>query len=386
MAIFKNVNDPLTTHGKIGSGVSFPAVILFIFLWIYLFVRAIKVFPTHDEITSMWAYMVVWMPLPYQGYIDANNHFLNSLLGGFFLRLFHSDAPLVIRLPNLLAFPLFFWSLYSMRKFFHHRATFYVLLVGLGCSVFPLEFFAMARGYGLSSAFMVFAIYQSMQLHQKQNAVHLVFAVVSWVLAVYASLTLIPFAAAGFVWLGIEAWRLRRKAWILMVFAAIYPYYEAIRYSFFLKETGRLYYGGKEGFITDTLHTLTPHLWQTTQPVLDTLLIILGLFIIAGYGKFLWQTKDLFNLRLIFPAFFVLSLANIFGQHFILGINFPSDRAALYLVIFFFGGLAFILDHYALRRPSYIMVGILLIYFFRRCRSAGRRYSNWMLIRMSFSP
>ena len=81
---------------------------LFVFLWVYLIIRANTVFYVHDEIVTKWAYMISWNPFPYQGYIDANNHFLNSLLGGLFIRLFKSDSMWVVRLPNILSFPLFF--------------------------------------------------------------------------------------------------------------------------------------------------------------------------------------------------------------------------------------------------------------------------------------
>ncbi|MCG8700605.1 MAG: hypothetical protein MI922_21300, partial [Bacteroidales bacterium] len=125
---------------------------LFVLLWGYIIARAFIVFLSHDEIVTKWGYMISWNPFPYQGYIDANNHFVNSLLGGFFIRLFQSDSVVVVRLANILSFPLYFWSLYGFRSYFNRRINFYGLLIFLTCTEFIIEFFGMSRGYGISMA------------------------------------------------------------------------------------------------------------------------------------------------------------------------------------------------------------------------------------------
>ena len=130
-------------------------VLLFTILWVYLIIRAAIVPPVSDEVVTKWSYMISWNPWPYHGYIDANNHFLNSLLGGLFIRLFNSDNLLIVRLPNLLAFPLYFWSAFSFRIYITRKINFYLLLILLTFSTFIIEFFGIARGYGISMALLL---------------------------------------------------------------------------------------------------------------------------------------------------------------------------------------------------------------------------------------
>ena len=51
------------------------------------------------------------------------------------------------------------------------------------------------------------------------------------------------------------------------------------------------------------------------------------------------------------------------AQNWILGINFPEDRAALYLIIFFFGGLCFTIDYWKNKWVAYPFILLTLVFF-----------------------
>lgn len=187
--------------------------LFFIVLWAYFIVRACTVFYMHDEIVTKWIYMVDWNFIPGNGYVDANNHFLSSFLGGLFLKLFNSDAMLVIRLGSVLTFPLYFWSIYGFRKFFNNKVNFYALLVGLSCTALIVEYFGLARGYGISFAFSMAGMHQLLRYFNGFGNRALLFSTLAWLMAICANLTLIPFCAAALILLIVFALKGKSKLW-----------------------------------------------------------------------------------------------------------------------------------------------------------------------------
>lgn len=337
--------------------------ILFFLIWGYVIARALMVFYMHDEIVTKWAYMIDWNPFPNQGYIDANNHLLLSMLGGFFVRLFQSDSMIVVRLASVLAFPIYFWSIYGLRSIFQLKSSFYGCLIAFVCAGFLIEYFSMARGYGLSLAFLLAGMQQTIRFLQTERVLALVGLVLAWILAVYANLTLIPFALAAFGFVGLFV--LVKNQWkvIPVLLLGFVPLVLLIRYSLQLKEMGKLYYGNSEGFFETTVHSLTPYLWKTKHLVLDIVLGILFLIIIVMAVRRFVKERSLFDPKLLFPIFLLLSIVNIFGQHWLLDINFPEDRAVLYLVVFFIGALFYAVDELKQKWFSFAYIGLTLILF-----------------------
>lgn len=320
------------------------ALLFFLFLWAYLIIRAFTVFYIHDEIVTKWCYVIRWNPLPNRGFIDANNHFLLSLIAGFFTRLFHSESMFVIRLGSLLAFPIYFWSIYRLKSFFQQKWNFYALFIGLTTAAFLIEFFALARGYGLALAFLVFSLQQMMVFFHTHKKRALLGSLIGWFLAVFASLTLVPFALVALFMLGVFVLKEKMYRWLLAILIALVPLYYFVLYLFELKSLGKLYYGGKDGFFSSTVHSITRYFWSSENSLLDAVLVILSALILYSCAKGLIKTRSIFDPKVLFHLFFIIAIGNIFGQHLLLGVNFPEDRTAIYLVVFFFGALLFSID------------------------------------------
>ncbi len=338
--------------------------LLFIAIYCYLIFRAVSVFYIHDELVTKWSYMINWNPLPSQGYVDANNHFLLSFLGGLFIRIFHSDSMLVVRLASLLAFPIYFWSIYSLKGLFRQKANFYGLLIGLVCISFILEYFALARGYGLSFAFMLLALQQTTSLYSNPKGRTLILIVFAWVLAITSNLTLIPFGLVGIVFAFLFSWKHLSKWWLIVPSVGIAPLIFLISYSFTLKGLGKLYYGGNEGFFETTIHTITPYIWNVKHIVLDLFLSLICLLIGAFLLRHFWKERTIFNPKYTFALFLFLAIGNILGQHWVLGINYPGDRTALYLVIFFIGAFFMTIDEVSKSRVYSVVYCVITIVFF----------------------
>lgn len=329
---------------------------LFLVLWTYIFLRAVFVFFVHDEIVTMWSYMIEWNPIPYHGYEDANNHFLNSFLGGLFMRLFHSDSLFVVRLANVLAFPIYFWSVNALRYYFSSRLAFYGLFTTLLFSPFLIEYFGLARGYGLSLAFLVLAFLQMMRYFDHKKATGLIGTVLAWLLAVYSNLTLLPFALLALVYLLLFQFIHNKYKWMALPILAFLPLLYLLKYTFHLKEMGKLYYGEASNFIETTVHSLTYYLWHTENYYLDGLLVALFVLILSVVMVRLVREKNLFAPTNVFSLFLVASIVAIFAQNWLLEVNFPEDRTGLYLVVFFFGGLFFTFDYLRFPWASYPII------------------------------
>ena len=88
--------------------------ILFFVLFIYLILRVIIV-PFHeDEIATWFIYIMHGQLTPICDYVDANNHVLNTNLSWLFAKIFNA-SPEVLRIPNLLFFPVRFMLLTTFR-------------------------------------------------------------------------------------------------------------------------------------------------------------------------------------------------------------------------------------------------------------------------------
>ncbi len=337
---------------------------VFILLWAYLIVRSFTVFYLHDELVTKWTYVIHWFPFPNRGEIDANNHFFLSLLAGFFTRVFQSDSMFLMRLGSLLAFPIYFWSAYRLKFLFQQKWNFYALLIALTTSAFLIEFFGLARGYGLALAFLVFSLQQMIAYFHSGSKKAMIGALTGWVLAVYSSLTFLPFALIGVVFIGLFTVKRKFNVWLIPIALAFIPLAYFIEYSFILKKLGKLYYGGTEGFFANTIHSLTRYVWRIETIWVDVVLILLTCLILFVTVKRYWKSKNLFDSKMIFSLFYFFAIASILAQRWVLGVNFPEDRTALYLVIFFFGALFFSIDEFTQKKGvGLFFAGFSLVFF-----------------------
>ncbi len=333
--------------------------LFFLLIWSYLWLRGDLVFYVHDEIVSKWSYMIDWNFKPYQGYIDANNHFLNSFLGGLFLRLFHSDHILIIRLGSLLAFPLYFASLYSLKSIFRHKWPFYLLLISCCTTQFLLDFFSLARGYALAWALFIAAISSCIHFNESKKPLWGLSSLAFWLLSAYANLSFLPTICIGIVliaWIGFQSKQFKHLLLPLLLSIAGFLY--LLSYAFELQSMGKLYLGSADHFFATAIHPITTYLFNISNWWLDALLLLISLAIAAALLRSLVQLKSLKS-EFIFSLFFILSLVAVLLQNSILGINYPEDRGVGYLLLLFFAALAFSLDRSKL---AYAAIPLLLLF------------------------
>ena len=135
-------------------------LLLVLVIWLYLGVRCALVPVVHDEAATFLHYLQLDQYIPYFSLWDANNHILNSALAHLSINIFGNHF-FWLRLPNLLSFGLFAYYLFRLAKNFEHRWSRWFTVLAMLTASFLIEFFGLARGYGMSMAFLIGAIYHA---------------------------------------------------------------------------------------------------------------------------------------------------------------------------------------------------------------------------------
>jgi len=232
--------------------------------WFIVFKASLASF-THDESYTYTHYV-------HQGFMDiisyktpyTNNHILNTVLMKYSEVCFGSSE-LSLRLPNILAFIIY--SIFSILLLYQHIPKlvfpFYLLLV---LNPHLLDFFALARGYGLSFAFLIMSFYYlSLYFTSRQNK-HLILFNVGAFLAVMSNFSLLNYYVAALIIYNVVSYIMSKldnqensyhfyqqnKINILSVILSGMVLYEPLRR---ISKISLLDFGGKNGFMADTVGT-----------------------------------------------------------------------------------------------------------------------------------
>jgi 4-amino-4-deoxy-L-arabinose transferase-like glycosyltransferase len=270
---------------------------------------------------------------------NANNHILYSILARLSVRAFHI-SDFTLRLPSVLAGFFFAIGVYRvLEETVASRATRWIALVGLCTAPLLLDFSVAARGYGLSLALLVWAIYFSVRGREVWAGVFLGLSLAANFNIAFPALGLIayPFFLAE----GSLERRLRRTLPIGLSAAAVFG---AICGPVLLQmQPGNFYVG--EASIRTALYELVFTFIRATpghpgwfgggdgaHATEYVFLPAMLLFTIAVSARAVWKKQS--SPRALAPAFaLVLALAAIAGAHILIGFNYPVDRMGLYLFL-----------------------------------------------------
>lgn len=264
---------------------SFPIAGLTLVLVVVTVYRAATTSFTHDEsftfnhyvtasLSDIFAYKV----------ISPNNHLLNTLLMKWSGALF-GPSEWALRLPNILAFIGYLWFGYLLVKRLPAVLQFPVFAL-LNANPYLLDFFALARGNGLSLFFLLAGVYWLIKWAEGGHFRTWIYSVLFSVAGVLSHLSLLYFFLALIITANLYGGFNRRKFFrlnlvsliALLLLAAIMtsPVLKMIR-------ADQFFYGGETGFWHDTVGTL----WETflylrSAPPLLTILVKLLILIIMA--------------------------------------------------------------------------------------------------------
>ena len=319
-------------------------VLIFSFVFIYSIIRTFYTDTLHDEVAS---YMFYFYHGDYIGdsiHWDANNHFLNSFFGHQLFKIFGDNFGL-LRLPNLLSFPLYFWGTYQLTK---QLKTPWLKIIGvlvLNTIPFIIEFFSSARGYGLSMGFFLCSLVFFRSYIRDVRIKDLLLFHLCLLLSISANLTLLN---SGLILISLTIINVvinvknKNTPTVKYVYhflihgVGIIPLILLILYGILLKEHGALYYGSLEGFWDVTIKSLTQYVLFTESNAI--IIIYLGLIfisIIGVYASFKRYRVELITKMYPIILYSVLLIGNvtaIFLLAFLFEINYPEDRTAMYLI------------------------------------------------------
>lgn len=313
----------------------------------YSILRSNNLSFTHDEALT---YTIVKDNSDWK--YTANNHLLNTYLMKI-SAFFFSNSELALRLPNVLAH--FFYlviTFYLVRQFKTYYFQIFAFIF-LNFNLALLEFFSVARGYGISHTLLLASLFllgRFIDEKSKEITKNAYFSIFLGGLSVLVNLTLLNYVVALLVTILLVYFlnnknspdtSFKFKNWVNPLPKLILPstiFIGAIlMWIFYLKEKGELYFGGK-GLIASVFESLLSYsLYGMRVPVVAGYIIGIAAFLSAVVltrsliMDFFSDRKPTFHssiwLILILTLFFSVI------QNTVLKTPYPTDRTALFYLV-----------------------------------------------------
>lgn len=305
----------------------------------YVFLRLIRLDITYDEAWTLEAFV----PLNFINILnytpcDANNHILNTLLIKV-LYLSGFKSLIIARLPNFFAFTIYLLFSFKISKFLPNTIgliLFFLLLI----NPFLLDFFSLARGYGLGICFQTASIFYLFVFLKDCQLKYTLYSNIAASCASLANFSQLNYWVALIFTLAIIILCCKKinkikfivyNSIVAIIFLLII--YEPIRK---LVKGGNLYYGGSSNFYSDTLVSLTKYT-QYSPNVNQYTYLFLNIFLIAllvGTSFLLINNlrKKINFFKIENSIFLIVSLPILSPiiQHYLLGTLYLIDRTALF--------------------------------------------------------
>lgn len=320
----------------------------------YTTYRALTLSITFDEVWSHNVYATAsWEDILRFHPPSANNHPGNSLLMKLSMHLL-GDTTFSIRLPNLIAHGIYLvFSIALARRF---RQPVWVLLAFFLLNFHPylLDFFSLARGYGLAMAMVMAALYHLFAFRENAFSHHLAWNMGCAALSVVFNLSFLHFFLANGLVMTLlilshaRAWNGTLKTALIVTGGRLLPLIAtSIGLYLYLRQPVKalvahqqLYYGGSTGFWTDTVFSLAHatlykvDFWKYDVALILDILIVLLCAMVVAFG--IESAERKFSLRLS-PGVMALLLLCIPAlttslQHYWTGSLLLIYRTALFLV------------------------------------------------------
>jgi hypothetical protein len=343
-------------------------------LYAYVAVRAANLSFTHDEGFTYTRHVHdSFTAILHYRDLNANNHLLNTLamkLSGGVL----GSSELALRAPNVVAFAVYLVAMIALLRRVEHWA---VRILGFSLALlnpYLLEFFSLARGYGLAVALVTASSLFTLRCVERPSVRAALVAALLAAFAVLASFpTIVYFLAVLLVIAlvrflppagndGLPLGRLCAALAIPVVGVAVF----ALRPLMRLRRASELYAGGDDGFWQDTVYSLVSSTFHRRGwEVVDvTVVVLIGVLVVAGAAATVVSISRR-TLPLHATAFVLLSTAAgvTVVQHVALDSLYLMERTALFLIPLFAIWLAFAADALALhpRAATAVMTASLVV-------------------------
>ncbi|MEI6682719.1 MAG: glycosyltransferase family 39 protein [Bacteroidota bacterium] len=320
-------------------------------IFAYIAVKATVSSFTHDESFSYLRYVShSFMDLISNKDAYTNNHILNTLCMKYSEMIF-GNSVLALRLPNLLLLVVFFAYAYLLlRKI--NPVTGLCIFILMATNTALIDFFGLARGYGLSIGFMTMSLYSLVQSFEEKRTKNLVLFNIGALLAIFSNFTLLTFYVAAlvaynFIILQECRFSLKEKGLLLKantvnlvsLFGFLVVLYEPVRKAV---KFNSFDFGGKHGFMHDTGMSVIYHLFNNIplnpagilviQVALSVIILIPFVLILKNLVLSKTEFFSRFRSMVIINLVFLLIAAETVVQHYLLKTDYLVGRFSLFLV------------------------------------------------------
>jgi hypothetical protein len=348
--------------------VSYCIIGLLVFL--YVLYRAIKIGVTYDEAWTINSFVPQnFINILNYSPCDANNHIINTLLIKL-LFLFGNHSLFIARLPNVLAFIMYVVFSYKIASRYLSSLLGICLFLLLILNPFVLDFFSIARGYGLSLGFLMASLYYVISYFLNQQPTKIIFSLIFGAMAVLCNFSLLNYFLVLLIAINIVSYFFSKqynfKQNLFFSFAVlislIVTIYEPIRK---LKANGNLYYGGDNNFYSDTLISLTKYTFYTSNTniaieySLNTFIVVILISILLSF----YYNRSLLTSKNLVLGITLLCILSVVVQHYLLGTLYLIDRTALFFYPLFILCLCFSLNEFSKKRISKIIAFVVVLSF-----------------------
>ncbi len=314
---------------------------LFAFFILYLVLRAIFVEPLLDELGTLYFYIQTGDIVNESTVLNANNHLLNSYVSHYLHRIF-GDHLIVSRLFAICCFPVFY---FSAKKLVDENIKQFRLIIFLALVSIPwvFDYFSLSRGYGPAIAFFTLGLSFINGWNAKGKPKDITIILISFTFCLLSNLTMIVPILLIFGYLHLSLliqWKQRDltskvytyilSSGFLVIVYILYLYIDQ------LKTAGALWWGSKDGLWEVTGKSVSQTVFFTDSDYIKYALVIVLSILAVVFTVFLFKKawKE-FLLSISFWAFtlFILSLISFALLVRLVDINYPQDRAGMYLIL-----------------------------------------------------
>lgn len=144
-------------------------------------------------------------------------------------------------------------------------------------------------------------------------------------------------------------------------------------FSLKLQGAGKLYLGGEDGFLADSVSSLSKYNWGVESDYLNYLLAVIFCLIIAMSAVQLGKKRKWENF--ILPIFLFIAVASALLLHVLFDVLYPLDRGIAHLQLLFFGSIPFVLDELNNKKVAWFIIPLPLMMFINQANFSYAR--NW---------
>lgn len=304
----------------------------------YVIARAALVPPILDEVGAFHSYVLTGDFVPFVAQWDAGNHAVYSALEQVSYFLF-GESLFGLRIWSVLGFGLYAWYVWRCGPWFTSAVVRWCAWAALLCVPFMVEFFSLARGYGLAMGFWAMTLYHVASFISNPSRRELITVLTGITLTVWTLLSTLMACGLVIALLVFIIARggssLKRTTALLWVLAlGVLPWMAALLFALGLREHGALYAGAKEGYAEGTVGSLG---WEILGEFGVQWPLIIAVLTVAAIGLGLVRTAPRRNIvggtaLALLTALLLCDAGALSFSHILLGSNMPTDRVALYIV------------------------------------------------------